>query len=315
MKSLGQLPQDDIYERGVGCLLGLAVGNAMGKTVEGLGGQQIEDRLDMSADELTGSWRQGLAPGAYPSITTDALLLAESIVDRSGIDTDHFARRLNDWPWKDTPGSDAQTAQVLEKIAAGSDWEEASIEVQATNPLRAGNGSLVRSVPVALYHRSPDTLLIEDSRLCSRVTHPHAQCQWSCAFAGLITVELIGGSAPRQAVDSSLGICGHRGDVPPQLLLQARDAAFNEKSEKLKSGNLALDTLACSIWALSHNYSFDESITAALGLGGDTNAIGALTGALAGAAYGKSSIAEIWLKEVDPDRRLEDLAASILELI
>lgn len=110
--------------------------------------------------------------GTTSDDTAHTIILAESIIAHRSIVPDDIGARLVDWYRLDRFGIGAYTSKVLGRMNDGLDWEEAAPEVLLGNPSSAGNGSLMRCAPVALFRRSDQQALIADSRLSSRVTHP-----------------------------------------------------------------------------------------------------------------------------------------------
>ncbi len=142
--------------------------------------------------------------------------------------------RLTVWPWRRAcwrivrlirptwPGALAwlragppdvglHTRSVLSRIAAGEPWAPAAEAVQRQRPDSAGNGSVMRCWPVALAHWHDLERLLLDSRLQSRVTHPHVECVAGCAFVNAVIYHLLRGATPTDAVAQALD----QAAVPP----------------------------------------------------------------------------------------------------
>lgn len=311
--TIEQSPAEIVLDQAAGCLVGLAVGDALGGPAEGMTRGEIAARYGF-LNEMVGGGRLGLEPGETTDDTAQTLVLAESIVDSGGLNPDDVAHRLATWYRFRPKGIGLHTTAVLDKIGDLKDWEQASLEVQADNPSSAGNGSLMRCSPVALLDHGSMSILIENSRLSSRITHPHAECQWSCALNNLIIAEMLACAEPRRAVDNALATCAHRGDVVYQVLERTKHAALSANEDTLTPGGYVLDTLECSIWALLHSDSFEDAVTGAINLGGDTDTIGAVTGALAGAAYGFEAIPERWLLHINGWQHMQKLASSLIDV-
>ncbi len=308
----GHITNDALLEQAAGCLAGAAVGDALGAPLDNMTADEIRSRYGL-VREMTGGGGLRLDPGETTADTAQTIALAESIITHGRLDPVDAGRRLAQWYRTEPGGAGSHTAAVLGKIAGGKDWEQASLEVQAAAPASAGSGSLTRCSPLALLHHGSAPQLIEDSRLSSRITHPHGECQWSCAFLNLVIADLLAGSSPRRAVDNALALCAHRGDVAGGVLERANDAAYAEKGLR-PAGGYVLDTLECSLWALMHHDSFEKTLAAAVNLGGNAGTAGSVTGALAGAAYGLYAIPERWLAHMRIWRQLHELAAAIITL-
>ncbi len=310
--NIEQRPAEIVLDQAAGSLVGLAVGDALGGPVEGLTAAEIAGRHGFLM-EMVGGGHLGLDPGETTDDTAQTIAIAESLLARRGLDPADIADRFSLWYLLRPKGLGTHTTSVLDRMAGGEDWEIASLKVQAQNPQSAGNGSLMRCAPIALMDHATHAVLIENSRLGSRITHPHASCQWSCAFVNLIIAELLSGSEITHAVDNALATCGHRGDVFFPVLERARNAALSADAGVLNPGGHVLDTLECAIWALVHHDSFEQAVGSAVNLGGDADTIGAVTGALAGAAYGFESIPERWLIHINNWQLLKDLAQELVK--
>lgn len=311
--TIEQTPAEVIIDQAAGCLVGLATGDALGGPVEGLSRSEIAVRHGY-IHEMVGGGRLGLEPGETTDDTAQTLVIAESIVEKGFLDPDDIADRLASWYRFRPKGLGAHTAAVLDRIADLKDWEQAALEVQASKPASAGSGSLMRCAPIALLDHGSMSVLIEDSRLSSRITHPHAECQWSCVLVNLVIAEILAGAEPRRAVDNALATCAHRGDAAYQVLERTKNAAFSDSPDSLSPTGYVLDTLECSFWALLHSDSFEGAVTNAVNLGGDADTIGAITGSLAGAAYGFEAIPERWLIHIDSWQHIHDLASSLIDI-
>ena len=311
--SAKEKPDGQLLRRAAGCLAGVAVGDALGGPLEGYEAERITDPF-VQLREMTGGGSKGLAPGDTSDDTAHTRILAESIVACSRVDPSDLAARLADWFRYDGFGIGRHTESVLARIAEGEDWEQAALEVQAAWPESAGNGSLMRCAPVALLRYTELELLVEESRLSSRVTHPHSFCQWSCVFINLLLAKLLTGETPARSFESVFAYCSNREDFPLPVLERADRARSQQAGEDLNPSGYVLDSLECSLWAFLHYRNFEHTLVAAVNLGGDADTIGAITGALAGAAYGLHAIPGRWLVHVSGWPQLQDLAGDIIKL-
>lgn len=162
-----------------GCLLGLAAGDALGATVEFLSRAEIRARYGVHREIIGGGWL-ALEPGEVTDDTEMALCIARSIVTLGRVDPADIAARFVEWSL--TPPKDIgnTVGAALALIRAGVSWEEAGEQVYRAAPgRRVGNGSLMRTAPVALFDAWRPQELVRDSRDVSRITHAHPQAQWA----------------------------------------------------------------------------------------------------------------------------------------
>jgi len=284
--------QTSLSDRIRGCAAGAAVGDALGMPLE-FGPRQPES-------ELVREMETGRLPaGAFTDDTEMALALAESLLAHKPLDPDDLAQRFVAWYQSDPPDIGIHTASVLARIAQEEPWKEAVTAVQSTRPDSAGNGSVMRCWPVALayYGQAQDQLvlqtLVAESRLQSRVTHPHAECQAGSAFVNVTIFHLLHGLPPAEAVARALVDA-----VVPNALRDVIEVAPTKSRDMLPNTGWVRHTLESAVWGLLTTSTFEEAVVAVVNLGKDADTAGTVVGALAGAAYGLSAIPQRWRDQV-----------------
>jgi len=284
--------QTSLSDRIRGCAAGAAVGDALGMPLE-FGPRQPES-------ELVREMETGRLPaGAFTDDTEMALALAESLLAHKPLDPDDLAQRFVAWYQSDPPDIGIHTASVLARIAQEEPWKEAVTAVQSTRPDSAGNGSVMRCWPVALayYGQAQDQLvlqtLVAESRLQSRVTHPHAECQAGSAFVNVTIFHLLHGLPPAEAVARAL-----EDAVVPNALRDVIEVAPTKSRDMLPNTGWVRHTLESAVWGLLTTSTFEEAVVAVVNLGKDADTAGTVVGALAGAAYGLSAIPQRWRDQV-----------------
>ena len=206
-----------------GCAVGAAVGDALGMPLE-FGPRQ-------PADRLVREMRAGRVPsGTFTDDTEMALALAESLLAHLPLDPKDLATRFLGWYRMGPDDVGVHTGAVLERIDLGEDWEGASRAAQRVSPGSAGNGSVMRCWPAALAHWSDLEGLLADSRLQSRVTHAHPECEAACAFVNAAIYRLLRGSEPKEAVAQAVtAIMRSVGRKPVQV---ARDILWKQMDDE-----------------------------------------------------------------------------------
>ena len=290
-----------------GCLLGLAVGDALGAPLEFMDARAIEKKHGRVAEMLGGGWLH-LKIGEYTDDTQMALLLAQSLIEKNDFAADDIAARFVDWLRSQPPDVGNHTRAVLSKTANdGSDWKNASSSTQRVNPQSAGNGSLMRCAPIALWDFADVSSRLEHSRVQSEITHAHQECQWSCALLNSFIFHLMNVGVRDLALERAINECR---DAPGHIRKRAQLAPGKHKSE-LKPTGYVLDTLDCAIWAFMNSESFEETIVSAVNLGGDADTIGAVCGAVAGAFYGERQIPSRWLDVLENRETIASVATQM----
>ncbi len=278
----GESMNAELLSRARGCAVGAAVGDALGMPLE-FGLRQPPERLvrDMRAGRV--------AAGTFTDDTEMALVLADSLLRHRPLDPGDLAQRFVAWLQAGPDDVGNHTRSVLARIDRGQPWEAAIEEVQRRWPDSAGNGSVMRCWPVALVHWSNLALLLDDSRLQSRVTHPHSECQAGSAFVNAAIHFLMQRAAPEEAVTRALEVAAVPAplrDIIVRAPAQARD--------RLANTGWVRHTLESAAWGLLTTDSFEEAVVQVVNLGQDADTAGAVVGALAGAAYGLEAIPARW---------------------
>ena len=272
----------DNHERIRGCAVGAAVGDALG--------MPLEFKPPRPPDRLVRDMQAGRLPaGTFTDDTEMALALAESLLAQRPLDPADLARRFVAWLRTGPPDVGNHTRAVLSRVAAGEDWQRAAEAVQHRRPDSAGNGSVMRCWPVALACRDDLDQLLADSRLQSRVTHPHPECVAGSAFVNATIYHLLRGTPPAEAVARAL----EDAEVP-EPLRAVIEAAPDRRREELANTGWVRHTLESAVWGLLTTDSFEEAVVQVVNLGWDTDTAGAVVGALVGAAYGLEAIPLRW---------------------
>lgn len=270
-----------------GCAVGAAVGDALGMPLE-FGPPQ-------PANRLVRQMQPGRLPaGSFTDDTEMALALAESLLAHCPLDPEDLAGRFAAWYRSGPADVGIHLGEVLRRIAGGEAWSVAVAAVQARKPDSAGNGSAMRCWPVAVAHPDDLPALLADSRLQSRVTHPHPECVAGSAFINAAIYFLLHDATPQEAVTRAIDAIP---DLPPGLL-QAIRAAPGLSRSQLDNGGWVRRTVESAVWGLLTTGSFEEAVIQVVNLGNDADTAGTVVGALAGAAYGLKAIPQRWREEL-----------------
>ncbi|WP_448407230.1 ADP-ribosylglycohydrolase family protein [Mycolicibacterium sp. XJ647] len=287
-------------------LLGTAAGDALGA------GYEFDD--PMPTDRPVGMIGGGLgpfAPGEWTDDTSMAIAIAEYAAMgadlRRETSLDYIVRR---WHWWARNAKDVgvQTRRVLsaagQKEASARSWREEAAKLHRLTGRTAGNGSLMRTSPVALAHLDDEAALVTSARAISELTHfdPEAgdACVLWCAAIrhAVLTSEL----------DVRFGL-GHIDSERRQLWASRIEAAENSEPWDFAANNgwvaaalqaawsaivttpVPVDNPAEGVFRVDH---FRLALEAAVRGGGDTDTVAAIAGGLLGAAYGASAVPAQW---------------------
>lgn len=274
-----------------GCLVGVAVGDALGSPVEGASKEQIRRIFGVLCEMIDG-YRPA---GNITDDTMQTLCLAESIAELEEFNPNDAAKQLLEWYRTDPFGIDSHTLQVMMRVDRGMDWREAVKEVERTNaPWTAGNGSLMRCSPIALCYCRDIVKLIECSRESSLLTHANRLCQDACAFFNAVLSRVLLGWDKKDALSFAMEILAH---ASHEILDRVQEMLHKSEDEVPTSG-FVLDTLECALWAWWNFDNFEEAIVTVVNLGGDTDTNAAIAGALMGAQCGLDTIPQRWREKI-----------------
>jgi len=287
-----------LIERFEGALLGLAVGDALGATLE----FQLPGTFE-PIDDMMGGGPFGLAPGDWTDDTSMALCLAESLIECNGFDPIDQLRRYLLWY---RTGYLSSTGVCFD---IGATVRRALREFEmtgkpycgSTDKYTAGNGSLMRLAPVPMFYmRSPiDT--IEKSGESSRTTHQASTAVDACRYlGGLIAGSLLGAAKSVILSEFYSPVPGYwEGHTMADQIESIASGSYKDKlPPEIRGTAYVVESLEAAIWAFYHAPSFREGMLLAVNLGNDADTTGAVYGQLAGAHYGVRAIPKEWSSRV-----------------
>jgi len=294
-----------LADRYLGCLLGLACGDALGGPVEFLSRSDIVARYpDGLRDFVGGGWLD-LFPGEITDDTQMTLALARSLVACGELEMEDLSRRFVAWYETNPKDIGNTTRAAIANLVAGMPWDEAGARA-AKGGAAAGNGSVMRCAPVALRYRSDRGTLRQASIDSARVTHADRRCTWGAVAINQALAWLLNGGSLNLTIDAAA-----EGIDDDETKLRIAGAA-DRPVEQIKAGGYVLDTASAALWCLVRHGSFEEVVVAAVALGDDTDTTAAVAGTLAGAYFGVGAIPDRWLVRVQYREELTSLAHALL---
>ncbi|MFF4039296.1 ADP-ribosylglycohydrolase family protein [Streptomyces sp. NPDC001816] len=275
-------------ERALGALLGSAVGDALGAPFEFGPEGAFSARFPHPGHggELCGGG--GWDPGEATDDTQMAVLTAESLLERGGLDLPDVFRRFQRWAAADPKDIGLQTEAVL---TSGDPWDTAAALHFQVSQRAAGNGSLMRAAPSAIHFaRYGREAIMEAARRLSALTHgDRAAWEGTAVLHELIRVALTG-EDPLTAVPDTLAALH-----PDHRARYATVLSPDWHPDQATEFNGAVwPCLGSAVWALRTTTTYEEAVRTAIDLGGDTDTVAAVTGALAGAVYGIDAVPKRW---------------------
>ncbi|MCZ7382855.1 MAG: ADP-ribosylglycohydrolase family protein [Candidatus Methanoperedens sp.] len=308
-------PLEKLRSKYIGCMLGAAIGDALGKQNEGLGRKDI---LENGYVTDYGKTRPGcpgekLRKGQYTDDTEQMIVLAQSLIECNGFDAGDFAGKIAKW------GAEAQndpakkklvgpsSSAAISRLNSGITWKESGSDIPSC-------GSAMRVAPIGLFYKDMDE--IESNAALSSVPTHNSRGAIAGAVAVAVAVrsalweknciEIVKDAANRASkYDSGLA-------KKIELSFEKKDIESDKVFEEFGTSYLVYDTVPCAFYCFSRHFEAPEkAITEAVNAGGDTDSIACMTGALCGALHGIDVFPEKWLNGLENRKMIEHLSNAI----
>ena len=290
-----------------GALLGLAVGDAIGTTVEFKPKGSFTPLTD-----IIGGGPFRLQPGQWTDDTSMALCLAASLVEH-GFDLHDQMQRYMLWHDEGYMSSNGKCFDI--GIATSSALERfrrtANPVAGSSNPSSAGNGSIMRLAPVPLYYLDTPEQAIQMSEAQSKTTHQAPECLVACRLLAEALIRALEGRAKDEV------LAPMQPTLPMSTALKAiADGHYKSKSEnQIEGSGYVVKSLEAAFWCFWQTESFNDCVLLAANLGDDADTTAAVAGQLAGAFYGESGIPAQWLQKLTMAKEIGELAEQLMLLI
>ncbi len=272
-------------DRAIAAYLGLAIGDALGATVEFMTPREIKERYGTHDKLIGGGWLR-LKPGQVTDDTTMSLALGESILAQGKVDALSAAQAFDAW-MRAKPVDIGNTVRRNLLLFRTSGKPEAP-----GSEHDAGNGAAMRVLPVALATLGQNEFAVRSAcRAQAHVTHHNPLSDAACECLVLMVQDALQGADKNQLL--------HRHAHP----LAARHPAFRFRAVRQQSnpGGYIVDTMQAVFQAFFDTDDFRSCLIDVVNRGGDADTTGAIAGMLAGALYGQDEIPEVWLRTLNTD--------------
>lgn len=303
-----------------GAFLGLACGDALGATLEFMSRDEIRRRYPGGHRDLTGGGPFRWKPGETTDDTAMALAVARGIL-AAGPDApvdrlvEEVGREFVRWAASGPKDIGGTVDLAITAFRRFGDWAQASAHVRRVlGDHAAGNGALMRTLPVSFFWPDDPERTVAVSRALTRMTHPHLEAEWCSAFYNLYVQALLRGSGKALGWEWAVATLA---EVAPDL----RDVAEALGQRMASAGRLAeyqvrptgycVDTLEAALWAFWALTSAEDCIVLAANLGGDADTVAAVAGGLAGAYYGADALPARWLERLMVRQEIEEILEAI----
>lgn len=272
-------------DQATGILLGLAVGDAVGTTVE------FKQRGTFpEVQDMVGGGPFGLEVGQWTDDTSMALCLGDSLIARAGWSAEDCMNRFVNWRdygYNSCTGTcfdiGITTSLALDRYLSTGDPYAGS-----TDPKSSGNGGIMRLAPavIAAGSQMAARRLSVDQ---SRTTHASDEClEYVSLFCDLLW------TADTTAVEKA--------------------PSADTVSDEISSSGYVVHTFEAAVWSVRSTETFRDAILKAANLGDDADTVAAVTGQIAGRIYGASGIPKPWLDKLAWRDQLFKMADDLLKL-
>lgn len=282
-----------LFDQALGAYLGLAVGDALGATVEFMTPGEIKAKYGQHRDIVGGGWLK-LKAGQVTDDTTMSLALGEALLQgrRSGrpFDPHLMAESFVQW-WRDKPVDCGNTCRrgIMRYMSDGS----------LQGPLNegdGGNGALMRNLPVLLATLGQPERMREVSLAQARLTHHHPLSDAATLAFGEVLHTLLTEGEPTLVMPACIKIASKWVERYP---------SFRFTPYPGRATGYVVDTVQ-TVW---HHFfgseDFESAVVGAVNQGADADTNGALVGMLAGARWGAHAIPKRWVSKLDRAVRLQ----------
>jgi len=306
------MTQVELRSKFIGSLIGTGVADALGAGFEGrsavdeAGVRALAERHDVLV---------------YTDDTHMMIGVAESLIERKGFDGAHMAHRfMENYGREPYRGYGPGPPRIFSMIKAGEAWDRAAARLYGGGSF--GNGSAMRVAPVGLLHYDDAAGLRDIACRSSEITHAHELGKEGAALQAYAVALATAADPPAGIQVESfllrlLDFCQHqtykqRVETIRELLGEADKSRV---ISKLGHGIEAFNSVPTAIYSfLSFPDSFADAVVYAISLGGDTDTIGAMTGAISGAYLGIEAVPPEWKHKLENREYIAGLAESLWEI-
>lgn len=293
-----------IRERAIGTLLGLAVGDALGTTLE-FSARDSRPRLT----DLEGGGPFRLQPGEWTDDTSMALALADNLLSCDRLDEHDLMTRFVSWMDEGAYSANGRCFDIGNTVrAALVRFKQTGDPIAGSdNPYSAGNGSLMRLAPVAIRYWDDRDKLRDAATRQSRTTHAAPEAVDACLAFAEVLADAIAGK-PRSEV-----LAGRAGDWAGAMNGIMAGIWRGKSRTEVQSSGYVTHSLEAALWCVGRTGNFEEAVLLAANLADDADTTAAICGQLAGALYGYRAIPQRWLGKLANQGMIFGMARQLVD--
>ncbi|MBI2151181.1 ADP-ribosylglycohydrolase family protein [Candidatus Woesearchaeota archaeon] len=302
-----------------GCLIGAAVGDALGMPTEYISKHQLQSfykgRIESYQKANNNHPCAHLKPGQYTDDTQQLILLAESLVANNGFNLLDFSQRIGQWAYE------CQTIPGYDRFSGGTSISAGLAIYNGSNPLKTGInratcGSAMRVAPLGIFYYDKPQKLDTVAADSSLITHNHPAAIDSAVFISKTIASLINGAGSKESIQEAKSTLTSN-------LVKILDYVFENKekepaliAKEVGASESTYETVPMALHCFLHSpLDFEQTVVNAANLvPGDTDSIACIAGALSGAYNGLSSIPTRFITALEDYLYLSELGEKLLHL-
>ena len=295
----GAIHQGTLLDRARGAMIGCAVGDALGTTLE----FTQPGTFDPISD-IIGGGPFNLKPGEWTDDSSMLLCLAHSLTRSRGFNLQDQIELYVKW-WKE--GAFSVTAECFDigitVTTALEDYLRTGDPVSGpTDKYSAGNGSLMRLAPVPIFYHQNFKDAVVYAGQSSLSTHGALEAVDACRYFGALIWGALNGVSKAELLDGVYSaVDGYWTSSPlcESVVTIAESIGTLENSQNsIRGTGYVIDTLRAVLWAFATTDNFEDGLLKVVNLGEDADTTGAIYGQLAGAYYGERQIPQHWVEKI-----------------
>lgn len=285
-----------LHNRALGAYLGLAVGDALGSTVEFLTAREIQAQYGEHREMLGGGWLR-LKPGQVTDDTEMSLSLGQAIIACGGWNLGAVADAYAVWLKSKPVDVGATCRRGIRRYMLQGTLETPLSDTDG------GNGAAMRNLPVALYTLGDDPAFEKCTLEQAHITHNHAFSDAGTLVLGRMVQTLLNGGGVKEC-------------RPHANRLVETHRQFKFDPYPKRASGYIVDTVQTVLYHFFFTDNFEDCLIETVNRGEDADTTGALAGMLAGALYGAQAIPKRWLDKLNPEiaRKIHKQTAALLAL-
>jgi ADP-ribosyl-[dinitrogen reductase] hydrolase len=285
-------------QRVIGAMCGSAVGDALGAPFEFLAAGSYRSRFPEPVlggfGEMCGGGTFNWRRGEFTDDTQMGIAIGQSVVASGGFDANDVWDRFTAWR------RSAKDCGILTgRVLTSGEWIGAAEIAHNALGQSGANGALMRVVPIALaWSGADEETVMTVARAQAALTHFDPAAGWGAAIGAALIRRAVHGEDPIAALPQVLArVDASERDRFAEML----DAAWEPHRTDDPSNGSVWTCLAQAVWAVRHSQRFEDAVVAAIELGGDTDTVATVAGAIAGARDSVQAIPSRWLTYINGD--------------